>query len=79
MIKITKRKSGKTTELDVSFSSLEEAISYAEENIISKDTNKYITYRYKVDTKPLKATVKEYVFIDENEYFLYSYKIADVR
>jgi hypothetical protein len=78
MIKVTKRKDGKSTVLDLTFSSLEEAISYMEVNIINKDKNKFITYRYKLD-KPFKASVKEYVFIDENEYFLYSYKVADVK
>jgi hypothetical protein len=70
--------SRKALELDKEFSSFEEAEEFVETEILPKEIYKYVTFKMR---NPLNSSVvskvREYIFLDAEDYFIYSYRITE--
>lgn len=63
--------------LDIEFSSFEEAEQYIADNIIPNETPyKFVTFKVKDLTKSIKQ-IREYMYLDDNDFHVYSYRIVE--
>lgn len=63
--------------LDIEFSSFEEAEQYVTDNIIPNETPyKFVTFKVKDLTKSIKQ-IREYMYLDDNDFHVYSYRIVE--
>jgi hypothetical protein len=63
--------------LDIEFSSFEEAEQYMDANILPNETPyKYITFKVRNITKSI-TLVREYMYLDDNDFHVYSYRIVE--
>lgn len=78
-IKIYKSRAGfdakDLKELDISFTDFSEAEKYVTDKILVMEKNKYVTFKLK-NIGALK-NIREYMFLDDNDYQLYSYRIIE--
>lgn len=63
--------------LDIEFDTFEAAEQYMEANILPNETPyKFVTFKLKDLSKSIRQ-IREYMFLDDNDFHIYSYRIID--